>query len=295
MIPSISVLLCTRNRPAKLSRAIESILANSYRNLELVVVDQSTNDQSRRIVESIDDPRIVYVPTATVGLSRSRNIAIRTARAEIAAFTDDDCVCDPAWISTLVAEYERDPKVMGVTGRVVAYGDAIADMFCPSLIDCRERHAVDVPIVPQPVLGSGNNMSFRMEVFRRIGLFIESLGAGPTMKSGEDTEFVFRALREHMKLVYAPAALVYHDNWMPMTQYHVLARDYLLGGSAVLSKFALHADSVAFVELLRTAYHIVRHKKGAGSIPLAMASFLIGCAVGVGYRFAPPPKLAATS
>ncbi len=294
MSPSISVLLCTRNRPTKLPRAIEYILAGSYHDFELVVVDQSTDDLSRKVVESFDDPRIVYVPTDTVGLSRARNIAIRTARAELLAFTDDDCVCVPGWLSTIVEEYERDPKVMGVTGRVVGYGDATSDMFCPSTIESCERRAVEEPIVPQVVLGSGNNMSFRMEVFRRIGLFVESLGAGTAMKSGEDTEFVFRALREHMKLVYAPAALVYHDNWMPMSQYHMLARDYLLGGSAVLSKFALHADKVAFVELLRTAWHIVRHKKAAGSVPRAMASFLTGCVIGIGYRFSAPPTLSAT-
>ena len=295
MSPSISVLLCTRNRPAKLQRSIESILASSHRDLELIVVDQSTDPQSRRNVEAIHDSRLVYIATDTVGLSRARNIAIRAARAELVAFTDDDCICDPDWLSTLVAEYQRDPAVMGVSGRVIGYGDATAGMFCPSRIETLERRVVAEPAVPQTVLGSGNNMSFRMEVFRRVGLFIESLGAGARMKSGEDTEFVYRVLRQRMKLVYAPAALVLHDSWMPMAQYHVLARAYLLGGSAALVKFALHLDRIAAIEVVRTAYHIVRRKKGAGSVPRALGVFLVGCAVGVGYRFASPPKLASSS
>ena len=106
----------------------------------------------------------------------------------------------------------------------------------------RERRVVDAPVVPQLVLGSGNNMSFRTEVFRRIGLFIETLGAGTPMKSGEDTEFAYRALRRRLRCVYAPEALVHHDNWLSIAQYKLLARGYLLGGSAALAKFALHCD-----------------------------------------------------
>jgi len=291
MSQPISVLLCTRNRPVKLHRAIESILANSYRDFELIVVDQSTDEQSRTKVESFHDPRLVYIPTTTVGLSRARNIAIRAARAHIVVFTDDDCVCDRDWLSSIVAEYGRDPAVMGVFGRVVAYGDPAPGMFCPCLIEARERRIVDAPAVPQRTLGAGNNMSFRKNVFCQVGLFIESLGAGTRMKSGEDTEFVYRALRRRMKFVYAPDPLVYHDNWSSMAQYPALARSYILGGSAVFTKFALHLDGVAFTELVRTGYYILRNKQGAGSIPAALGGFLIGCAKGVGYLVVSPPKL----
>jgi glycosyltransferase involved in cell wall biosynthesis len=118
MSQPISVLLCTRNRPAKLHRAIGSILANSYRNFELVVVDQSIDGESRTKVESFRDSRLVYIPTTTVGLSRARNIAIRAAQWDIVAFTDDDCICDSDWLSSIVAEYERDPPRWGLgTGR----------------------------------------------------------------------------------------------------------------------------------------------------------------------------------
>jgi glycosyltransferase involved in cell wall biosynthesis len=295
MSQSISVLLCTRNRHAKLHKAIESILRNSYRDFELIVVDQSTGDESRARVESFRDPRLVYIRTDTVGLSRARNIAIRAARGDIVAFVDDDCICDPNWLSSIMAEFRRDPSVMGVFGRVVAYGEQGDGMFCPCLIDVHERRTVDAPVIPQQVLGSGNNMSFRRDVFCRIGLFIESLGAGTHMKSGEDTEFVYRALRLRMKFVFAPDPLVYHDNWLPLAQYQLLARAYILGYGAVFTKFALHLDGIAFTELLRTAYYILRNKKGAGSILAPLAAFMIGCARGVGYRFAPPPRLMATS
>jgi glycosyltransferase involved in cell wall biosynthesis len=85
---SVSVLPCTRNRPAKLHSAVDSILVNLYRDFELVIVDQSTDEASRAKVESFVDPRIVYIQTDTVGLSQARNIAIRVARSSIIVFTD---------------------------------------------------------------------------------------------------------------------------------------------------------------------------------------------------------------
>ena len=289
----LSVLLCTRNRAAKLRRALESILANSYRDFELVVVDQSTDGQSRRNVESFEDERLVYVPTDTVGLSRARNIAVRAARSDIVVFTDDDCVCDRDWLRSIAAEYERDPGVMGVFGRVVAYGDGRPGMHCPCLIEATERRTVDAPAVPQRVLGAGNNMSFRKEVFYRIGLFIESLGAGTRMKAGEDTEFVYRALRQRLKFVYSPAPLVYHDNWSSLAQYPPLARSYIRGSSAAYTKFALQLDGTASKELLRTGYYILSNRLGAGSVYKALGGFLVGCMAGIGYVLAPPPRLAA--
>jgi glycosyltransferase involved in cell wall biosynthesis len=291
MQPRISALLCTRNRPAKLRRAIKSILANSFGSFELIVVDQSTTEESRIGVESFCDPRLIYIRTATVGLSRSRNIAIQSARADIVAFTDDDCVCDADWLSSIVAEFERDPTTMAVFGRVVAYGNKRPDMVCPCLIEARERRVVDAPAIPFHVLGSGNNMSFKKDVFRRIGLFIESLGAGTPMKGGEDMEFVYRALRRRLKFVYAPEPLVYHDNWSSLAQYEGLARAYIFSGALVLTRFALLLDRIAITELARMAYYILRNKLGAGNAAKALGSYLFGCAMGVWYALVSPPKL----
>jgi len=126
-------------------------------------------------------------------------------------------------------------------------------------------------------------------------LFVETLGAGTRMKSGEDTEFTYRVLRQRLKCVYAPEALIHHDNWLSLTQYQTLARDYLLSGSAALTKFALRLDRTASVELARTAYYILLDKKGVGNLPVALGTFLIGCAKGVEYSLMPPPRLPATS
>ena len=99
--PELSVLICTRNRPEKLRRAVASVLANSVSNFELIVVDQSTDQLSAEVMASFGDGRIRYLRTPTVGLAISRNIAIRAARADTLVFTDDDCVCDREWLAAI--------------------------------------------------------------------------------------------------------------------------------------------------------------------------------------------------
>ncbi|WP_178133888.1 glycosyltransferase family 2 protein [Vineibacter terrae] len=287
----VSVLLCTRNRPEKARRCIASILANSYRDFELIVVDQSTDDRTRDAVDGIDDSRLVYIRTTTVGLSRSRNIAVRASRTETILFTDDDCICDADWIGAVVAEYDRDPLLMGVFGRVVAYGTGAPGMFCPCLIERDERQVVDRPVTPYDVLGAGNNMSFRKEVFRRIGLFIETLGAGTWMKSGEDTEFVYRALHNRMRFAYAPGPLVEHDNWLSRAQYPALARGYILGATAVLTAFALRGVRSARRDLARNTRNVLTNKLGAGGVAPALGPLTLGCLMGVRYLLASPPRL----
>lgn len=297
MSPALSVLLCTRNRGEKIRHAIDSILANSFTDYELVIVDQSTDDKTSNVMGTYTDPRIRYIRTDTVGLARSRNIAIRESKAEIVVFTDDDCICDKDWLSSIVAAYESDPSLMGVYGRVLPYGTGGHGMFCHCLIGSMERRAVDKPVIPYNVLGHGNNMSFKKEVFRKVGLYIESLGAGTWMKGGEDTELIYRALGRRMKFGYSPTPLVYHDNWMPVAKAAELECGYILAAVAIFTKFALRMNGVALSHIVhrgaeiihRIGYHLIRRNRDQG-LTLSLKRlgwFVVGLVMGLKYSLVP--------
>lgn len=291
-IPRLSVLLCTRNRPEKARRALDSILGNSFEDFELIVVDQSTDKKTGRAIDGFEDARIRYIRSPTVGLAKSRNLAIRASRSETVVFTDDDCICDENWLASIIAEYRRDPSIMGVIGRVIPYGDDNREgVFCPATMNSGEKKLIDRPVIPAYVLGGGNNMSFKKDVFREIGLFIETLGAGTWMKQGEETEFFYRALRKRTKLVYSPKPLVHHDNWLSREQFAALMQESMLGGTAVFTKFSLMMDKTAFIHLLKTAYYLLGNRLGAGSTIRGLAHFSLGVVMGIKYLFVSPPKL----
>jgi glycosyltransferase involved in cell wall biosynthesis len=155
--PTLSVLICTRNRAEKLKRAVDSVLANSFTNYELIVVDQSTDGRTAAALATIDDARLRYIHTDTVGVAKSRNIAVRESRAEIVVYTDDDCVCNGEWLASIHAEFQSDPSVEAVYGRVVPFGDQ-EGMICPCVNESTERLVLEGPAIPALALGGGNNI-----------------------------------------------------------------------------------------------------------------------------------------
>lgn len=91
--PLVSVVLPTFNRAHSLPRAIRSVLGQSYRNLELLVVDDCSTDDSERVVAAIakSDPRVRLVRREhNGGAAAARNTGIREARGEFVAFQDSD-------------------------------------------------------------------------------------------------------------------------------------------------------------------------------------------------------------
>lgn len=301
MVPQFSVLICTRNRPEKVQRAVSGVLANSFRDFELIVVDQSTDNETRDRLAAIDDPRLCYYATNTVGVSVSRNLAIRAARADIVAFTDDDCICDRDWLAAIRAEFAADPAVLGVYGRVVPYRSGQAewdcisrdgDRVCPALIQSTTRRVVEEPAIPHLVLGGGNNMSFRKEAFRRVGLFIETLGPGSRIGTGEDTEFTYRLLFNRCRLVYSPRPIVEHVNWLSRDAFAHHMKVAMRVQAAVFSSYALRLDALAATHLLRTAWYLAKNTMGIGSAVAGLTAFASGLPHGPALRLYRPGTLA---
>lgn len=250
--PAISILLCTRDRTPALRTCVPSILANRFTNYELIVVDQSRDLSTASYLASIDDPRLRPVRAPGRGLARSRNRALLAARAPLVAFTDDDCLCDPDWIGEIVRAFAEFPGVQGVYGRVRPLGDRAEEgLICHCLMDDPEERVVQGVQPPHERLGHGNNMAFRISLFRKEGLFNTGLGAGTWLHSGEDTDFTYRVLHRGHALLYSPKPLVYHDNWKTLAQVGKLDCGYVSGFVTIFGKHALQGDPVARRSLAR--------------------------------------------
>src|SRR3990170_3710291 len=87
--PLVSVILVVRDRAWCVGRAISSVLAQSYANLELIVVDDGSTDGTRAAIESFGD-RLRFFPRAPEGPYEARNFALKQARGELIAFIDSD-------------------------------------------------------------------------------------------------------------------------------------------------------------------------------------------------------------
>jgi len=104
----VSVVLPTYNRPERLARALGSALGQTYRNLEVIVVDDASQTDNRPVVQLFDDPRTRYIQLdQNQGASGARNVGIKEARGRYIAFLDDDDEWMPEKLESQVADLIR--------------------------------------------------------------------------------------------------------------------------------------------------------------------------------------------
>src|SRR3990172_3694697 len=115
----VSVIVATYNRPDDLRECLTAILGAVYPVHEILVMDQSTNAESREVVDSFRDNRLRYFHLDTKGKSRALNVAIRAAQGEILCFTDDDCIPVADWVKEIVNEFEGDQDIRVVFGQTL--------------------------------------------------------------------------------------------------------------------------------------------------------------------------------
>ena len=101
--PLISVILNTYNRAALLPRAVESVLAQTHDDFELVVVDDGSSDRTPGVVAAFEDPRVRYVRQHNAGLSAARNFGVASSSERYVTFLNDDDEVLPGWLEAFAA------------------------------------------------------------------------------------------------------------------------------------------------------------------------------------------------
>lgn len=99
--PEISVVTPLYNKAASIGRAVESVLAQTFAEFEMIIVDDGSTDDSAARVEAIDDPRITLVRQTNQGAAAARNHGVALARAAYVAFLDADDAWMPEFLSTI--------------------------------------------------------------------------------------------------------------------------------------------------------------------------------------------------
>lgn len=224
--PKMSVVICTFDRPDSLMRAVDSVLASDYPDLELVIVDNAPDrPATKAAVDRVNDPRVRYAAEPRAGLSHARNLGLAAAGGELIAFTDDDVEVDRGWLSALNAAFSAQPKVGLVTGLVPAaeLDNEFQQRFDAAVHWSTEltRRSYDLgsnrmakPTFPFRTgrMGAGANFAVSRECARAVGEFDTALGAGAPCGGGDDLDYFLRVIMRGWTLSYEPSALVWHHH-----------------------------------------------------------------------------------
>jgi glycosyltransferase involved in cell wall biosynthesis len=120
--PLVSVLIPSYNRAALLPAALDSVFAQTYRPIEIVVVDDGSTDDTPAVLARYGD-RIRSVRQANGGLARARNTGLAEARGELLALFDSDDLCHPGRIAAQVACLRRFPQAVACSSDFSSYVD----------------------------------------------------------------------------------------------------------------------------------------------------------------------------
>lgn len=178
-VPGFSVIICTYNRADRLPRSIGSVLAQTFADFEIVVVDDGSTDETRRVVSSARDPRVQYVHRENGGISRARNTGVERARGRYVVFLDDDDEALPEWLERLDAALD---------------GGRVAAVSCGMVV---ERPGEMFALLPKPM---GPVFDDRVGLFRsgsfavRRDAYLEAGGFAEDLQCSHQTEFALRLL-----------------------------------------------------------------------------------------------------
>ncbi|MCU0606285.1 MAG: glycosyltransferase [Candidatus Edwardsbacteria bacterium] len=210
-LPTLSVVMPTLNRPGTAGAALGSLLAQTCRRFEIVVIDQSDRpigDQLSRRAAAW--PRVRYCHIPRCGSPRARNYGVALARGEIILSIDDDIIACPALVAAHLANY-ADPAVGAVAGRVTTPYDILVGPHHPigtfdrrtgnmaTNFNAERRTFVDHAY--------GCNFSFRRAAFAAAGGFDERFVASGMF---EETDLGLAIGRAGYRIVFDPAASAEH-------------------------------------------------------------------------------------
>lgn len=240
---NVTVAIATRGRPDALLRCVEAIGRQATPPSELIVVDQAPTAEARAATQSSGLPAVRYLEQEPLGLSASRNLALRAASGSVLAVTDDDCAPDTAWLEAITAAFERPSPPAAVTGPVLPLGVAPRGTFAVSLRESSVPVEHAGRVLPWDV-GSGGNFAASVQVLRECGGWDERLGAGSPGQAAEDSDLLYRLLRRGLTIRYEPRAVVRHE-WQTRARRLATRWSYGFGIGAMCGIWLTRGDPYA--------------------------------------------------
>ena len=291
----MAVAIAACDRPKPLLRCLGALLEGELLPGEIIVVDQSRDSavETALAARSADDFPVRYIRQPRLGLSASRNEALGRTHQSLIAFTDDDCIPHPRWLSSLNQVLAHRDGPAAATGAVFPLGEERPGTFVVSARTGSVAMVFRGKSVPWAV-GTGANFAARREWLVRVGGFDERLGAGSKGMAGEDAELLYRLLVAGATIKYAPEAVIYHER-QGMAQRLASRRSYGHGIGALCALWLRRGDLFALRMLAgwirRQCWAMIR--AGAGRDWFMARQRLLGlrgCAQGIAYGLSIPGR-----
>jgi GT2 family glycosyltransferase len=221
--PQVSVIIVNHNRAELLLECLQSVVAQTYRNLEILIVDNGSSDHSDQAAKSFADARINWIPLEkNLGFAGGCNVGIRRARGEFVALLNNDAVAGEDWIEQLMVPLLDDPDTGMCASKILFHGEDVIDKVGHLIyLDGQnrgrgtgERDTGQYDRREETLFPDGCAALYRRELMEQVGGFDEEFFA-----YGDDADLGIRIRLLGSRCQYVPEAIVYHRHSSTLGSY----------------------------------------------------------------------------
>ncbi len=224
-----SLIMPTINVTTELKLFLDSLKKQTYKNFELIVVDQNKDTRAYEIIKLYEeDFEIKYMKNNEIGLSINRNKGLFMMSGDIVAFPDDDCEYSSDTLEKVVKYFETNKDKKIYSCRTLEKGK---DYGTGVMLD------YSTEITKDNVAETVKSITFFVNyTFEDLELFDEDLGVGAYFGSGEETDYVLRLLHKGYKGDYYHDDIIFHPSKKGNYEDLERAKKYALGYGALVKK-----------------------------------------------------------
>lgn len=232
-----SLILATIERTQELAFFFDSMVQQSYKNFEIIIVDQNQDNRLNTILNQYSLlMSLKHIKIPPNGLSNARNIGMKNISGDIISFPDDDCWYFPNTLDKVVGILRKDSSIWGVSTKCVdENGNTSVARFLPNSTIVSKNNVFNTII----------SISFFIRIDKNIA-FDENLGVGAKsiLGAGEETDYILKHINQNRQILYKPEIKVGHPNPLFKIDNTFIIKSYKYGLSFgyILKKhsFPLH-------------------------------------------------------
>jgi glycosyltransferase involved in cell wall biosynthesis len=200
--PLVSINVCIRNEEQYIRSCLNSLLNQTFKNFEIIIVDDASTDSSSNIINEFHDKRIKYFKNKrNKGIAKSRNTAIKRSSGKYIFCTDGDCTVNNTWIAEGIKSFQNG--CLGVEGKLIYVSENYKPTFSTKFMENREGgHYMT------------GNVAYRRDILNGIGGFNEEINwfrdrdLGLTVAKLGKLCFNKKMIAIHPQVIQTPKSLI---------------------------------------------------------------------------------------
>lgn len=205
-----SLIIGTLNRVESIKSCLESIHNQTIDDYEIIIVDQSNDNETENYIKSLSSDKIKYIHVSYKGLSKARNQALKMASGDFFCLLDDDAYYEKHYLEIAYQNIREKRILSGYIFNTIKKDDFVSYK--------RKLDGKSLPVREIMRTCPSAALVLPMNLIEDIGMFDEEFGVGAIYGSGEETDYLLRSLQKGYEVIYINGLKLMHP--IPISKHY---------------------------------------------------------------------------